>query len=73
MSVWETLRKQKGLTIPVSASLGAARFPEQGQQFDQLWYHADQALYQAKRSSASGAAFRRKRGTLEWIVEKQST
>ena len=61
MSVWETLRKQTGLTISVSASLGAARFPEQGQQFDQLWYHADQALYQAK---AAG------RGCLRFSGEK---
>ena len=46
--VWEELRRQKGLTFPVSASLGAARFPQQGERFDQLWLHADQALYQAK-------------------------
>ena len=60
--VWEELRRQKGLTFPVSASLGAARFPQQGGRFDQLWLHADQALYQAK---AAG------RGCLRFCGERE--
>ena len=60
--VWEELRRQKGLTFPVSASLGAARFPQQGERFDQLWLHADQALYQAK---AAG------RGCLRFCGERE--
>jgi diguanylate cyclase (GGDEF)-like protein len=38
----------KPVMMQVSASVGIARFPDDGQNFDELLRHADQAMYRAK-------------------------
>lgn len=39
----------KELSIPVSCSIGVACFPDDGTQYNELFYKADQALYYAKK------------------------
>ncbi len=39
-----------GRPVKIGASLGAARFPDHGRTAEELYKHADQALYSAKRS-----------------------
>lgn len=39
---------KESITIPVSASLGLAMYPEAGNSYEELLYYADQALYEVK-------------------------
>ncbi|MFQ3230811.1 diguanylate cyclase [Reinekea sp.] len=43
--------------LMVSASIGAARFPEQGESLDRLMHSADQAMYAIKRLGKGGFQF----------------
>ncbi|MDN3647704.1 diguanylate cyclase [Reinekea marina] len=43
--------------LTVSASIGAARFPEQGSDLDRLMHSADQAMYAIKRLGTGGFQF----------------
>lgn len=58
--VWEELRRQKGLTFPGQRQSGRCPFPSAGERFDQLWLHADQALYQAKAAGRGLSAVQRR-------------
>lgn len=44
----DTVFDYNGQSIKISASIGIAVYPEAGYQYEQLIYHADQALYQVK-------------------------
>ncbi|WP_303016056.1 diguanylate cyclase domain-containing protein [Holdemania massiliensis] len=55
--LWDQIRAEKGLELPVTVSSGIALFPQHGQRFDQLWSHADQALYQAKAEGRQRLCF----------------
>jgi diguanylate cyclase (GGDEF)-like protein len=45
-----------GQVVRLTASLGAAIYPDDGEDIDTLIAHADAAMYQAKRARAGGAA-----------------
>ncbi|MYM21050.1 diguanylate cyclase [Duganella sp. FT135W] len=50
-----------GVALPVSASIGLAMYPQQGEAMDDLMRHADQAMYAAKalrKRGLSGAELR---------------
>lgn len=55
-----------GVTRRISASVGIAAYPLQGQDFDALYRQADQALYEAKRLGKGGYAFWEADGTLHY-------
>lgn len=44
-------------TLHLSASIGVARYDDHGQSLDDLMHHADQAMYNIKRSGKGGVAF----------------
>ena len=46
-----------GLEIPVSISLGAANFPEHGQDLESVMHCADVAMYHAKQNKLGGSAW----------------
>jgi len=46
----------QGRVVRLTASLGAAIYPDDGEDIDTLIAHADAAMYQAKRSRAGGPA-----------------
>jgi diguanylate cyclase (GGDEF)-like protein len=46
-----------GLQVTVSASIGAARYPDQGADLDKLMHSADQAMYAIKRQGKGGFQF----------------
>ena len=50
-------RSDLGLEVPVSISLGAASFPENGTDLETVMQAADTAMYQAKREKLGGSAF----------------
>ena len=50
-------RADLGLEVPVSISLGAASFPENGNDLEAVMQAADTAMYQAKREKLGGSAF----------------
>jgi diguanylate cyclase (GGDEF)-like protein len=56
-SISEALELQGGQQAQVSASIGIALFPQDGDEFDELVRHADMAMYQAKEEGRSRYAF----------------
>ncbi|MBN8506289.1 MAG: EAL domain-containing protein [Burkholderiales bacterium] len=56
-SVSEALEIQGGQQASVSASVGVAMFPADGEEFDELVRHADMAMYEAKEEGRSRFAF----------------
>jgi diguanylate cyclase (GGDEF)-like protein len=56
-SINEALELQGGQQAQVSASIGIALFPQDGEEFDELVRHADMAMYQAKEEGRSRYAF----------------
>jgi diguanylate cyclase (GGDEF)-like protein len=56
-SVNESLDLQGGQRAQVSASLGVALFPQDGEEFDELVRHADMAMYAAKQAGRGRSAF----------------
>lgn len=52
----EKTYEKDGVSIPVTASVGIALAPLHGQKFQELYEHADQALYQVKRARKNGYA-----------------
>jgi diguanylate cyclase (GGDEF)-like protein len=56
-SLSEAFEIQGGQTANVSASVGVALFPEDGEEFDELVRHADMAMYQAKQDGRSRFSF----------------
>jgi diguanylate cyclase (GGDEF)-like protein len=56
-SLSEAFEIQGGQTANVSASIGVALFPEDGEEFDELVRHADMAMYQAKQDGRSRFSF----------------
>lgn len=53
----KTLGKQFGTEVGVTGSLGVAIYPKDGQTFDELYRHADEALYYAKKHGKSRFIF----------------
>jgi diguanylate cyclase (GGDEF)-like protein len=53
----ENLELQGGVQANVSASIGIALFPQDGEEFDELVRHADMAMYQAKEEGRSRYSF----------------
>jgi len=49
-----------GLVVSLTASVGIAIYPDDGDDFDTLVARADAAMYKAKRQGAGGVAFQRK-------------
>ncbi len=45
---------EKGNSVAVTVSIGSARYPEDGDSFEQLYKNADQALYSVKNTSRDG-------------------
>ncbi|MBE5834250.1 MAG: GGDEF domain-containing protein [Butyrivibrio sp.] len=45
---------EKGNSVAVTVSIGSARYPEDGDTFEQLYKNADQALYFVKNTSRDG-------------------
>lgn len=45
---------EKGNSVSVTVSIGSARYPEDGDTFEQLYKNADQALYFVKNTSRDG-------------------
>ncbi len=56
-SLSEAFEIQGGLSANVSASVGVALFPHDGEEFDELVRHADMAMYQAKEEGRSRYTF----------------
>jgi len=56
-SVSEALELQGGQQAQVTASVGVALFPQDGEDFDELVRHADMAMYQAKQDGRARYAF----------------
>ena len=56
-SLSEAFDVQGGQQANVSASIGVALFPEDGEEFDELVRHADMAMYQAKEEGRSRFSF----------------
>lgn len=48
----------EGLPVSIEASLGVARFPEDGETLDQLMRSADRAMYRSKGSRTGSASYR---------------
>jgi len=44
----------EGVSVNVSASIGVAQWPDHGSSADNLFEHADRALYQAKAEAHAG-------------------
>lgn len=57
MSVLHTSFSNEGLTIPVSASIGIALYPENGLHYEQLVQHADEAMYKVKEQGKDNFMF----------------
>jgi len=57
LSVIEQPLKIGQETLHLSASIGVAKYEEHGQSLDELMHHADQAMYNIKRSGKGGVAF----------------
>ncbi len=47
----------KNIGLSVSASMGVACYPQDGEDFDQLLNHADEAMYQSKRAGKNTVTF----------------
>jgi diguanylate cyclase (GGDEF)-like protein len=56
-SLGEAFEVQGGQQAHVSASIGIALFPQDGEEFDELVRHADMAMYQAKEQGRSRFSF----------------
>lgn len=48
LSDWEESQRPLGLASPITASVGIARFPQDGSNYEEVWKKADEALYRAK-------------------------
>lgn len=57
LSVIEQPLKIGDETLHLSASIGVAKYEDHGQSLDELMHHADQAMYNIKRSGKGGVAF----------------
>jgi len=56
-SLSEVLELASGQQASVSASVGVAMFPQDGDSFDELVRHADMAMYQAKQAGRARYSF----------------
>ena len=51
-----TPHTMKHVSLPITASIGVAMWPEHGHSIEQLLHHADQAMYNAKRRGGNSVA-----------------